>query len=286
MIYISSVALRDPELQTIINISRDFDINFELSANITYEDKDKVDEKLRDFQNKFLIHNYFPRPHEDFVINLASSDVKIRKKSVEFACNNIKRCEKFGIPIYTIHSGFRFDPGSKHLGTTFKKVNLFDYNLSFDLFIESLKEILLTTGNSDVSLLIENNVLTFNNLKSFGENPLLCCDYTDYVKIFKIISDHRLGILADFGHLKVSANTLNFSLELFYEILKDKIYAHHLSDNDNLFDTNEPFENPEIFKKIKNIEYSDYLVLEINNVTTEKILEQKELLQNFLKSKK
>ncbi|MDR3627009.1 MAG: TIM barrel protein [Ignavibacteriaceae bacterium] len=283
MIFISSVAVKNPSLNLLNDISKKYRINFELSANII--DEDNIDIKLCEFSSDFLIHNYFPKPIDDFVINLASSNEIIRKKSIEFACGNIFRCEKYKIPIYSIHSGFRFDPIPKYLGVTFDNVELNDYSSSFDLFIKSIREILNTTLSSSVSLLLENNVITKNNLNSFRQNPLLCCDTNDYIKLFSIVKDSRLGILADYGHLKVSANTLKFTTESFYETLKNRIYAHHLSFNNGLYDSNKPFKTSNIFDEIKYISNSDYFTLEINNLDIEDMLKQKELLQKYLNKK-
>ena len=284
VIFISSVAFTNPSLQQLIDISSELNINFELSANICYE-KD-IDNKLKNFRGKFLIHNYFPLPKKEFVINLASSNEDIRKKSIKFAIENIFRCKNFNIPIYSIHSGFRFDPIPNELGTKFKSMKLDNYESSFNLFVRSILKILDTTSDTNVRFLLENNVITAENLIAFNQNPLLCCDKNDYIKIFEIIDNKRLGILADFGHLKVSAKTLNFNLESFYEILKDKIFAHHLSSNNSLHDTNESFKNVSDFERIEYIEKSEYITLEINNISCEEIIEQRDLLQSFIKVKK
>ena len=44
--------------------------------------------------------------------------------------------------------------------------------------------------------------------------------------------------MIDVAHLKVSANTLNFSAEDYLEEFRDSVCAYHLSDNDGLEDTN------------------------------------------------
>lgn len=283
MIYISSIVFKNPCLEQLIEFSNNLEINIELSANIVYEKE--IDNKLMNFKNKILIHNYFPRPQKDFFINLATSNEIIRRKSIKFAIDNIYRCNKYEIPVYSIHSGFRFDPILTQLGSTFENIELYDYELSFNLFVQSILEILDTTSNTNVSFLLENNVITSKNLKVFGQNPLLCCDKNDYIKLFEIVDNKRLGILADFGHLKVSSKSLNFNLESFYEILKDKIYAHHLSNNNSIQDTNESFENVNEFERIKCIENSDFITLEINNISVENTIKQINLLHSFIKTK-
>src|ERR1035437_3807584 len=95
MIFVSSVALKNPSLKDLKKLSEELNINIELNGNISY--LENVDEVLQSFPNQVLIHNYFPKPENDFVINLASKDEEIRKKSIEFACQNIFRCEKFNI---------------------------------------------------------------------------------------------------------------------------------------------------------------------------------------------
>ena len=281
-IFVSSVAFNPSvSLAEIIKYSNEYKLNFELSANLPFTKN--VDDILKEFSNQFLIHNYFPRPEKDFVINLASYNDEIRNKSIEFATRNIQRCKKFNIPIYTIHSGFRFDPDANLLGKKFSSNNLVNYEQALEIFIDSLYTILKKTSTCNVKLLLENNVITLENLKTFGENPLLCCNSRDYMRLFEKLDDDRLGILVDYGHLKVSAKTLGYSIELFYKGLKDKIYAHHLSNNNSYKDTNEVFQDYTELNEIKDIlRLSNHFVLEMVNLDVKLVFQQISLLEEYL----
>ena len=53
----------------------------------------------------------------------------------------------------------------------------------------------------------------------------------------------EIGLLMDFGHLKVSAVTLGFDKEAYMKSIPINLpIAYHLSDNDGLQDTNSEFD--------------------------------------------
>ena len=53
-------------------------------------------------------------------------------------------------------------------------------------------------------------------------------------------TNENVNLLIDVAHLKVSSNSLKFNQTMF-EICDPWIKAYHLSDNNGLSDTNEPF---------------------------------------------
>ncbi len=280
MIYISSVAFGNITLKELVEQTNLYNLNVELSANIKYEKNVKY--YLKKIKNNFLIHNYFPKPNVDFVLNLASTNETIKKLSIKHCIDNIRVCRQFGIKFFSVHSGFRFDPLPKQLGQEFTKYNLSSKHKALELFINSISCILNETKGSNVSLLLENNVLTAKNLNVFSENPLLCCTHDDYIKVLEVVKNHRLGVLVDYGHLKVTANTLNFSINTFYEELKNKIFLHHLSYNNSFEDQNKVFPNMNELTKIYDYLINCDCVLEIKNLNIENVLNQLNLFNKFI----
>ena len=99
-----------------------------------------------------------------------------------------------------------------------------------------------------IILLIENNVLTKKNLKTFKKNPLLMTDYKDATKIMKN-TPGNVSLLLDVAHLKVSAKTLGFSKIEFIKKCNKWIKVYHLSDNNGHFDTNDDVRSTSWFWK-------------------------------------
>ena len=72
-------SMKPSESIDVINKSKIF--NIELSSGIYQNNiRDLIKEKSS--LNKSILHNYFPPPKQPIVINLASSDISIRKKSL------------------------------------------------------------------------------------------------------------------------------------------------------------------------------------------------------------
>lgn len=187
---------------------------------------------------KFHFHNYFPVPEEAFVLNLSSLDSEISKKSISHVIKAIDESAKLGITNYSFHAGFLVDPKPKELGKVFQNVDLVDRSLALSLFVERVNFLSDYAAGLGIQLLIENNVVTKENLNKFGDNPFL---FTDPLGAKELINElhSNIGILLDVAHLKVSANTLGYKPEEMFDIMNHRIKAYHLSDNDGLVDQNQ-----------------------------------------------
>ena len=151
-----------------------------------------------------------------------------------------------------------------------QQVNI-DKTKNWKLFIDSVKQILHNSEKYKADFLIENNVIAKMNIYPDGTNPLFCCEETEMLKLLGEVNNSRLGILLDTGHIKVSANTLGVSSDLSLNKIKSHVRCIHHSDNDGIFDTNQPLTDKYWFwKYIK--EFSGiYHVLEVKNQTVEQI---------------
>ena len=83
------------------------------------------------------------------MINIASKNTSIRKKSINVIKKNIKFSKSISSKLYTFHPGFIDDPVSKNIGNknydfVWKKkiIKKKDYQLSWKLMILSFKEII------------------------------------------------------------------------------------------------------------------------------------------------
>ena len=98
------------------------------------------------------------------------------------------------------------------------------------------------------------------------------CDAKETIHIMKK-TPQNVSILLDFGHLKVSSNTLSFSKKKYISKLNKYILAYHLSDNNFTSDDNLEFtKNSWFWKYIKknakycSIEVYDKKITKLKNL--------------------
>ena len=239
---------------------------------------------LKNKKTKIRIHNYFPVPKSKFVINLASSDKVILKKSIFQLKKSILLAKKLDNEYFSFHAGFRIDPKPKYLGRKLKKIKLVEKKEAESIFFKSLRILNNFAKKNKVKLLIENNVISKKNFKIFKGNPLLLTSPDEILKFFKKLPK-EIGFLLDVGHLKVSAKTENFNLHIAMNKLRKIVKGYHLSENNGLEDQNKNFSNKVWFLNYlkKNL---DYYTLEIYKTNLKKIYKTKKMLENFLNEQK
>ena len=198
----------------------------------------------------FLVHNYFPPSPHPFVLNLGSEDPEILKKSIHFCSRSIDLCEEFGSPFYSVHSGFAVDPKPEQLGK--RLLNLPRHNLKkiYRNMVESLTGLAEYGKAKGVKVLLENHVLSWENLQNGFNILLTMCSPEDFRCFINDFSKSEVGILLDVGHLNVSANVLGFDKFKAIEIIADRVEAFHLHDNDANRDQHLPFSKNSWFTEI------------------------------------
>lgn len=281
MIYLSTGGFSNKTfLQTSELFQSDIVKAFELSAG-KYTSTLEADLLCVSKRFDIALHNYFPVPKEPFVFNLASFDAEITYKSLEHAKKAIKLTAKYGGEFYSFHAGYLLDPQVSELGKKIRKKKLNDRNDGLMQFIKHVNELAVYAKEHDVTLLIENNVISPVNFESFGCNPLLMTGPDETKIIFEHV-EKNVKLLIDVAHLKVSANTLKYDPIAYLNDFSSITAAYHISDNNGLEDSNEPFTNdswfvPYIRKDLK------YYSLEIYVPDIEILEEQYTLLSNVLR---
>lgn len=220
----------------------------------------------------FQVHNYFPPPKNPFVFNLASPNNLISEKSISHAKNAIKLSAALERPIYSFHAGFLLDPEVSELGKRISTPHINDRNECLDLFLENVASLSEYASKNNVQLLIENNVISDRNIKSFGEDPFLMTTPKE-AKFVMENTPSNVNMLLDVAHLKVSANSLGFDRLEMFSACDHWIKAYHFSDNDGKSDTNNSVDVdswfwPHIKKK------ENYYTLEIYNLDMNDLKEQ------------
>lgn len=275
-IYISSLAFIGKEAEEMISLANREKFNLEFSSGIPYR-SDMEDVYLNAPINKML-HNYFPAPKIPFVLNLASSNHKIRTRSIYHCLNGLRLASKSNNSFFSAHAGFCVDPDPNELGRKITYTSTFDKNEHKALFLDSLSFILKEADCLGLDFLIENNVITDFNL--LGEiNPLLCCESKDIKWLFEVEKSERLGILLDTAHLKVSCQTLTLNLEKELNEISKFIRAIHHSDNNGLVDSNNPMDESYWFLPHLKAYQKKPHVIEVKKINVDTIKQQIKLLQ-------
>ncbi|MFQ5713606.1 MAG: sugar phosphate isomerase/epimerase family protein [Candidatus Scalinduaceae bacterium] len=256
----------------------------ELSANVTPMELTKAECVIEEFQGRleFEVHNYFPSPLKPFVLNLAhpsTLDISMShcRKALEF-------CSRNGIKRYSIHAGFAINPDVKDIGNRqdhLKKINFFE---SEKILMDALCQLSYYANELGVKLLIENNVVSRVNAPN-GKNSVYHFSGEDLTDgILNLFLNNNLGILLDFGHLKVSAQTLKFDADKCFDNWKPFIKAVHINENDGLSDLNWPVDLDSWFwSKFSSLDLS-YIALEVYGLSFEKLRQQVELVRKCVKN--
>lgn len=194
-----------------------------------------------------MMHNYFPYYKKSFVFNLASQNKKIIKRSLNLAKNGIRINSKLNSEYYAIHAGFLFDPKVNMLGDKPVPKQIINRRIALQNFIKNVKILSKYAYKKKIKLLIENNVVSANQYLKYNYKPLMC-DVDESLFIMKNTPEN-VSLLLDFGHLKVSSNSLSFSKKKYIKKLNKYISAYHLSENNSKSDDNLKFKRNSWFWK-------------------------------------
>jgi sugar phosphate isomerase/epimerase len=280
MIYVSTGGYKNLAFEdTIKELSKAGIVAFELSGGKFSND---ALERLKTLSETYAIslHNYFPPPKIPFVLNLASFRDDIVQASMSHITHAIDISHSIGAKFYGFHAGYLIDPPVSELGAKITKQGINDRRKALDYFIARVSKLAAYAEGKGVKLLVENNVLSSTNYKSFGENPLLMVDEVETHEIMNR-SHSNLGLLIDVAHLKVSANTLDFSAIDYLNNFYGSVSAYHFSDNLGLEDTNDEITEESWFWPYINKDL-DYYSLEIYNIPESTQSQQLRLVSEIL----
>ena len=254
-------------------------LNVELGSNHAYEKN--FDHIIKKYNFRFLVHNYFPIPKRNFVVNIASLNNKIRNLSLQHAKRAISFCKKINSKLYTIHPGFLLDPikansSTKNYDFIWRNKNENkNYKKAYNNMIESLKKITNFAKNRGVKVAIETE-------GSFNKSGFLLMQRPkEYKRLFKYFKPKELGINLNIGHLNLASNAFNFSKTKFVNNLKPYILAFELSHNNGIEDQHLPLKKKAWYWKIiKDPNFSKvYKILEFRNTNIKKIKETIKLFE-------
>ncbi|MFU8832067.1 MAG: sugar phosphate isomerase/epimerase family protein [Wenzhouxiangella sp.] len=230
----------------------------------------------------FQVHNYFPPPPDPFVLNLGSLDPEVGERSVRHVEQALEWSRALGGDRYSFHAGFLLDPRVDELGQRIPSRSLFDREACIEVFVSRVSRLAELAAQVGITLMIENNVLSARNAQEFSANPLLMCDPEECLAIMRLLPA-SVKQLIDVAHLKVSANSLQFDPARMFELCGDRIAGFHLSDNNGLEDSNQPFgEDAWFWPHLKSD--VDYYSVEVYGCPPAQLLQQARLVESKLGS--
>ena len=251
MIYVSSSCSKQKKIGAAIRELAEHGFrNIELSGGTEYYKgyEDDIFDLKEKYNLNFLVHNYFPPPKEDFVLNLASLDEAIFERSLEQLRKSIRLAHLLGADKFGFHAGFYVDISVEEIGKAISASNLSNTKQAYERFCNGFN--LIKSESKEVEIYIENNVYSKTNFDIYGlQNPLMLTSPAEYKELQQHI-DFKL--LLDVAHLYVSSQTLGFDFDLHLDQMIVETDYIHLSDNDGYHDQNAAFtSNSKLLNKIK-----------------------------------
>jgi deoxyribonuclease IV len=152
--------------------------------------------------------------HCTYLVNIASSDEKIRTQSVFSLTAEIQRCEQLGLDYAVLHPG-SFKNATLKEGVTF--------------IMDGLKKVLKDTSDSSVKILLENTA---------GQGSSIGGDFETIAEIISSAESDRIGFCMDTCHAYAAgydistADGFNNTIHQIDKIMGlEKLYAFHLNDS-------------------------------------------------------
>ena len=135
MIYVSSFCSKQKKIGSAIRELAEHGFrNIELSGGTEYYEgyEEDIFDLKEKYNLKFLVHNYFPPPKDDFVLNLASLDDAIFERSFEQLRKAIRLASLLGADKFGFHAGFYVDIRVDELGKAISAHNLWDMKQAYE----------------------------------------------------------------------------------------------------------------------------------------------------------
>jgi sugar phosphate isomerase/epimerase len=251
MIYVSSSCSKQKRIGPAIRELAEHGFrNIELSGGTEYYEghEDDIFDLKEKYNLNFLVHNYFPPPKEDFVLNLASLDDAIFERSLEHLRKAIRLACLAGADKFGFHAGFYVDIGVNEIGKAISAGHLCNTKQAYERFCNGFN--IIKNEAKEIEIYIENNVYSKTNFNVYGlPNPFMLTSPEEYRELKQHI-DFKL--LLDVAHLYVSSRTLGFDFDSHLNQMIIETDYVHLSDNDGYHDQNAAFtSNSKLLNKIR-----------------------------------
>ena len=256
MIYVSTACLKRNRISEVLKEYGENGIkNIELSGGTEYYQDIELDlnKYKREYDLKYACHAYFPPPKENFVVNLASCNDKIYRRSIEHYEKCIEMLVRNDIRVLSIHAGFLVEITLETIGKRVVNPKVYNERESYARFTEAYRHIAKLCKEHNIDFYLENNVLNRENYEEFQNHNYFMM--TDYVSIMRMKEELDFNLLLDLAHLYVSTHTLGLSYDEQCEKLLPYIKWLHVSENNGIVDQHKPLvSESDITKQIHGID--------------------------------
>lgn len=283
-IFISSRAFKEVSLQRILALCREYGINnLELSANIEHS-QDVLALLIEGARcgMRFLLHNYFPRPQDDFVINLASDDENIISKSIVHCKKAIDISAELGSLFYSVHAGCALHASEKDLGCDQSGLPRIPLETAYHNFLSAVKQLAQYASEKKVKLAVENNVITKKNLIPGKRQMIFLTKADEMLKFHRDVGSDNLFFLIDIGHLNVNSISMGFDKEYFLNQVSPFTAGFHLSSNDGSYDQHLPYKSAQSLTGFIKDNREKVFIIEVQQVGRDELMESYNQLEELL----
>lgn len=267
MIYVSSSCSKQKKIGAAIRELAEHGFqNIELSGGTEYYEgyEDDISDLKEKYNLNYLVHNYFPPPKENFVLNLASLDDAIYEKSLAQLRKAIRLTRLLGAEKFGFHAGFYVDISVNEIGKAISARHLCNTKQAYERFCRGFN--LIKSESKGIEIYIENNVYSKTNFNTYGlQKPAMLISPEEYRELQQHI-DFKL--LLDVAHLYVSSRSLGFDFNSHLDQMIMETDYVHLSDNDGWHDQNAAFmSDSKLLDKIKQKHLKDKTIITLEIYT-------------------
>lgn len=209
----------------------------ELGSNHAAEDG--LESAFRTLGGEYLVHNYFPPPRDSFVVNVASDDEPLRRRSLTHATDGLEFAARVGAPLYTFHPGFLGDPVAAS-----RRPGRYDfqfgcdpptaYDAAFARFLDAARVLVARAETLGVHVAVETEGSVRKGDRLLLQRP------EEFDALFAAVPSTALGVNLNLGHLNLAANAYAFDRHTFIDRVAARVLAFELSDNDGTEDEHRP----------------------------------------------
>lgn len=240
---------------------------------------------VRCFQFEYLVHNYFPPPQESFILNIASLDETIYRRSINQIFRSIDFCDEIGARLYTFHPGFLTDPKGESQDPSnydFKfsdeRLAKADYQNAFQRMVEAISQIISYGQKRRVPIALETEGTFYRNRHLLMQKP------EEYCNFFRYFSPQDIRINLNLGHLHLAASFFNFRVQDFVDLVANYVVAMEMSHSEGLRDEHRPLcEDGWYWDIITDPRFQRiYKILELRNTSIDEISQNARMIRHRL----
>ena len=244
--YISTTVLKDNTplqkgLEILVKLGYN---NIELGSTHPFESNTK--EILGLFNCNYLVHNYFPTPKKELIVNICSDNDDIRRMSIQHIKERIIFSSEINAGLFTFHPGYISHPISTNTSNDnwdFRydrnKNKPLPYEEAFLLLLDAVNQFVEIAEKYAQPIAIE----TTGSIRQ--KDNLLMQKPIEFKRLFDEINSKLLGINLNIGHLNLASKVFEFSRFKFIDFLKEKIFAFEISHNNRENDDHKLFQKGE-----------------------------------------